>query len=80
MINTKEALLEFISDNASLNVVIKEEDSLKDDLGLDDLDVIELVMNLEEEFNISIDDSVTDNLTTVQSIIDYLQSQNITLK
>ena len=79
MINTKEALLSLISEYAGLNVIVKEEDSLKDDLGLDDLDIIELSMTLEEEFNIEIDDSVTENLTTVQSIIDYLHSQNIKL-
>ena len=79
MIKTIEALLSLISDNVGLNVIVKEEDSLKDDLGLDDLDIIELVMTLEEEFNIEIDDSVTENFTTVQSIIDYLQSKKITL-
>lgn len=79
MIKTIEALLLLISDNVGLNIIVKEEDSLKDDLGLDDLDIIELVMTLEEEFDIVIDDSVTENLTTVQSIIDFLQTKNITL-
>jgi len=79
MINTKEALLEFISDSASLNVIIKEEDNLVEDLGMDELDIIELVLRLEEEFEVEILDENAEKFITAKDIIDFLQSKNITL-
>lgn len=43
-----------------------------DDLGADSLDVMELVMSLEEEFNIEILDEDIDKMSTVEDIIVYL--------
>ncbi|KAK0545803.1 mitochondrial acyl carrier protein [Tilletia horrida] len=42
------------------------------DLGLDSLDAVEVVMAIEEEFNIEIPDEEADNITTVQQAIDYV--------
>ncbi|WP_274645056.1 acyl carrier protein [Pseudomonas serbica] len=44
-----------------------------DDLGADSLDVVELVMALEEEFETEITDDEAEKLQTVQSIIDYVE-------
>lgn len=46
-----------------------------DDLGADSLDVVELVMALEEEFETEITDDDAHQLQTVQSIIDYVEKQ-----
>ncbi len=59
----------------------KEEDvtneaSLIDDLRADSLDTVELVLNLEEEFDCEIPDDVADNIATVQQIIDFI-NQNV---
>jgi acyl carrier protein len=78
MINTKEALLKFITDNAGINIDIKEEDSL-DDLGFDELDRAELVMALEEEFCIVISAEEAEKFVEVKDIINYLISKNIIL-
>lgn len=43
-----------------------------DDLGCDSLDIIELTMAFEEEFNIEISDSETDEIETVQQAYDLL--------
>lgn len=56
---------------------VKEEDvknaaSFVDDLGADSLDTVELVMALEEEFNIEIPDEEAEKITTVQAAIDYV--------
>lgn len=42
------------------------------DLGLDSLDAVEVVMAIEEEFNIEIPDADADNITSVQEAVDYI--------
>lgn len=44
----------------------------REDLGADSLDIVELVMRLEEEFDIEIPDEDADNIKTVQDAVDYL--------
>ena len=53
---------------------VKNESSFVDDLGADSLDTVELVMALEEEFDIEIPDEEAEKITTVQSAIDYVQN------
>jgi acyl carrier protein len=48
---------------------------LVNDLGLDSLDSVELVMALEEEFNIEIEDEVAEKLVTVQQVVEFVQSK-----
>jgi len=43
-----------------------------DDLGADSLDTVELVMALEEEFDLEISDEEAEKLITVQKVVDYL--------
>lgn len=51
---------------------VKNEASFVDDLGADSLDTVELVMALEEEFDIEIPDEEAEKITTVQAAIDYV--------
>jgi acyl carrier protein len=46
--------------------------SFIDDLGADSLDTVELVMALEEEFDIEIPDEAAEKITTVQAVVDYI--------
>ena len=50
---------------------IKLESSFVDDLGADSLDTVELVMALEDEFEIEIPDDQAEKITTVQQAVDY---------
>lgn len=50
---------------------IKNGASFTDDLGADSLDTVELVMALEDEFEMEIPDDVAEGITTVQAAIDY---------
>ncbi len=50
------------------------EASLTDDLGADSLDAVELIMALEDEFDLEISDEKAQSLTTVQSIVDYIEN------
>jgi len=44
-----------------------------DDVGADSLDQVELIMAMEEEFNVSISDEDAEKIATVQDAIDYIQ-------
>lgn len=51
---------------------VKPDASFMDDLGADSLDTVELIMALEEEFDIEIPDSEAEKIRTVQQALDYL--------
>jgi len=48
--------------------------SFKDDLGADSLDVVELVMELEDEFDLEISDEDAEKVTTVGEVVKYIES------
>ncbi len=54
---------------------VKPEAKFTDDLGADSLDTVELVMALEEEFDIEIPDDVAEKMTTVQQAVDYIEDK-----
>jgi len=45
-----------------------------EDLGADSLDVVEIIMALENEFNVDIGDETAESLATVGDVIDYINS------
>lgn len=47
-----------------------------EDLGADSLDLVELVMRFEEEFDIEIPDEDAEKITTVQEAVDYIESKS----
>ncbi len=53
---------------------IKTESSFVEDLGADSLDIVELVMAMEEEFDVEIPDDQAENIKTVKDAIDYVNS------
>lgn len=56
------------------NEDIKLESNFIEDLGADSLDVVELVMALEDEFEIEIDDDTAGAITSVKHAMDYIES------
>ena len=48
--------------------------NLKDDLEADSLDAVELIMQIEEEFEVEIPDEVASNMKTVKDIVDYIEA------
>ncbi len=54
---------------------VKPEANFIEDLGADSLDTVELIMKLEEEFDIEIPDEEAEKLTTVGKVIDYLKEK-----
>ncbi len=55
----------------------KLEASFVDDLGADSLDLVELIMEMEENFGIEIADNELEKIRTVQDAIDFLRSKGI---
>jgi len=53
------------------------EASFIDDLGADSLDLVELIMEMEENFGIQISDEELEKIRTVQDVINYLKSKGI---
>ncbi len=54
---------------------VTDEASFKDDLGADSLDIVELVMAFEEEFNIDIPDEDAEKVTTVGHAVTYIEAK-----
>ena len=56
---------------------ITESSSITDDLGADSLDVVDLVMALEDEYNVEIPAEELTDLNTVGDVIDYLKNKGV---
>ena len=52
------------------------EASFVDDLGADSLDLVELIMSMEEEFDIEISDEEAEKLATVKDVFDYIDAHS----
>lgn len=71
-----EELVTILCDQLPLNPAdITPESRIKEDLGADSLDVLQLLMALEEEKSIVIPDDVLPTLKTVGDIVAYMESQ-----
>ncbi len=53
--------------------VITEASSITDDLGADSLDVVDLVMGIEDEFDVEIPEDQVENIKTVGDIVKYIE-------
>ncbi|MEA5469569.1 acyl carrier protein [Spirulina sp. 06S082] len=54
---------------------VKPEATFAEDLGADSLDIVELVMALEEEFDIEIPDEAAEKIETVKLAVDYINEK-----
>ena len=54
---------------------VKMESTFIDDLGADSLDIVELIMAFEEEFNTEIPDEVAEKIRTVKDAVDLLDKE-----
>jgi len=69
----KEVVVEQLNVNPD---EVKEDSKFVEDLGADSLDVVELVMALEEKFDIEIPDSDAESIATVGDAVKYVESKN----
>ena len=74
--SVEEKVKEIIVDQLGVDEKqVSSEASFIDDLGADSLDTVELVMALEEEFDIEIPDEDAEMIATVQNAVDYIKGQ-----
>ena len=70
-----EKVKRIIADKLSVDIEeVVPEASFVDDLGADSLDLVELIMTMEEEFDIDIPDEDAEKMVTVKDAIEYTQS------
>ena len=74
--SVEEKVKEIIVDQLGVDEKqVNSEASFIDDLGADSLDTVELVMALEEEFDIEIPDEDAEKIVTVQNAVDFIKGQ-----
>lgn len=73
-----EKMKEFIAEQLGISEdEIDLDTSFKEDLGADSLDLFELTMALEEEYDLEIPAEELENIETVEDVIEYLKSKGI---
>ncbi|HOL62893.1 MAG: acyl carrier protein [Elusimicrobiales bacterium] len=74
--NVAEEIKKLISESLSTDInEIKEDSKFVDDLGADSLDIVELVMSMENKFDIEIPDEDAQKIKTVGEAIDYISNR-----
>ena len=74
--SVQEKVRKIIADKLSVDFdEVVPEASFVDDLGADSLDLVELIMSMEEEFDIDISDEEAEKMLTVKDAFDYIEAQ-----
>ncbi len=72
----EDKVKKIIADKLSVELEeVVPEASFVDDLGADSLDLVELIMSMEEEFDIDIPDEEAEKLVTVKDALDYIDTR-----
>ncbi len=81
MVNIEDAVKQIIVDQLGVDAgEITPTASFVDDLGADSLDRVELIMALEEKFDLEIPDEKAETIKTVQDAVDYIQTNSKVVK
>lgn len=69
-----DRVIDIVAEELAVDIdEVTEESSFIEDLGADSLDVVELVMAFEEEFDVEIPDEDAENIRTVEDAVSYLE-------
>lgn len=75
--SVEDKIKKIISEKLSVDISeVVPAASFVDDLGADSLDLVELIMSMEEEFDIDISDEDAEKLVTVKDAIDYVTANS----
>jgi acyl carrier protein len=74
--SVEERVIDIVCENLAVNKEqVNRNTSFMEDMGADSLDIVELVMELEEEFEITIPDDQAEKIKTVGEAIDYIERE-----
>src|ERR671936_2462739 len=74
--SVEERVIEIVCENLGVNKEqVTRNTSFIEDVGADSLDIVELIMELEEEFEINIPDEQAEKIRTVGEAIDYIERE-----
>ena len=74
MASVQERVTDIVAEQLGVNKdQVNRETSFVNDLGADSLDTVELVMELEEEFNVQIPDNAAEKIETVGQAIEFIE-------
>ncbi len=77
MASYAEKVKQIISDQLGVDLAdVVEEASFVDDLGADSLDLVELIMAMEEAFNVEIADEEAETIRTVKDAVSYIENHH----
>ncbi len=75
-VSVEERVIETVCEHLAVSKdQVKRETNFTDDLGADSLDLVELMMELETEFEIQIPDEEAERIKTVGEAVDYIERQ-----
>lgn len=78
IMEVKERVIEVLSDKLGINKLeIKETQDIMNDLGCDSLDMAEIIMGIEEEFDLKIDDTEISEVKTVGDLIKKVEDKRL---
>ncbi|GBQ85621.1 acyl carrier protein [Acetobacter malorum DSM 14337] len=76
MSETADKIRKIVGENLGFDTdKVKPESRFVEDLNADSLDIVEMVMAFEEAFNIEIPEDAAEKMTTVQNVIDYIETR-----
>ncbi|PTM59099.1 acyl carrier protein [Desmospora activa] len=76
MADTLERVQKIVVDHLGVDAAqVTPEAAIKDDLGADSLDVMDLILELEDEFSLEIADEEAEKINTVGDIVTYIDSR-----
>ncbi len=71
-----DKIKEIVSEYADVDPEKITLESSLEDLGMDSLDVVDLFMNIEDEFNIELPEDEMENLKTLGDLVEYVEAHN----
>ncbi len=75
--SVEDKIRKIIAEKLSVDLAeVKPQASFVEDLGADSLDLVELIMSMEEEFEIDISDEEAEKLVTVQDAIEFVNAHS----
>ncbi|MDR0946130.1 MAG: acyl carrier protein [Ruminococcus sp.] len=73
--DTNEKVKSILTEQLDISDDIRDSANIQDDLGADSLDVVDIVMSIEEEFDIEVPDEDVAALKTVADIVSYIDAK-----